>query len=338
MANCVYFMNHDENTPATIDESERFCLLESKYQVPILWMAMFDRDDLTTIAIPHEDQDGKESIEQIPTLLAPTDKALKTYEKRRKNLHAALKPEWKQYLMEWESFLSNHLSCSHIQVDLSELCDMYDSFALFEQQLRIWLSGIEKVSGPNWDSLCAQTQLNDETVCYAIRGYAYGIELEWKDPPKTDKHHQGADIEVVLFTLGRSSWWKRKPIYGININGMDIGHPYKLIEAVELPGDFNNIETTPSIEWRGLHVPLINPCHWKGFTVGDFKPTVALVFDSLGRKHGLPVEALHSMVRFNAKKLRPAPTKLNTQSNGLIASEFEIKDGTVIFLRVDKLL
>lgn len=76
MANRVYLMNHHQSEPALAAELEEACLLAASYQLPILWLALFDSDDLTNVLVHCENDAGEEVSELVLTCFASTEKAL----------------------------------------------------------------------------------------------------------------------------------------------------------------------------------------------------------------------------------------------------------------------
>ena len=180
MANRTYLMNHESGAPRTAAEIENTCLLGANYQLPILWLALFDQDDLTTVPVACTNGAGDQIIENIPTLFTSTAKAKATYASRRTALVQALGAECVPYIAEWESFISSNISAPSVQVDLVELWMMYDNPPDFAVDIREWLSGVSASVGAQWNSLCSQASFGDAAVRrYGIRGFPWQAKLAW---------------------------------------------------------------------------------------------------------------------------------------------------------------
>lgn len=173
-------MNHSHSAATTAADAEESCLLGANYQLPILWVALFEPNDLTYVSVPCMNDDGDELIEKIPTLFAPSVKAKSAYAARRLSLTNALGTENAGPIAEWEDLLSSHITAPFLQVDLAELWMMYEDRTDLELDLREWLSGVENHSGNGWKSLCSQANLNDpEVQRYGIRGFPWQCEVQW---------------------------------------------------------------------------------------------------------------------------------------------------------------
>ena len=173
-------MNHSNHAPTTAEASDDACLLGANYQVPILWVALFEPDDLTFVSVPCTNDNGDELIEEVPTLFATTEKAKSTYAKRITPLAKALGEESAVHIHEWEDFLSTELSAPILQLDLIELWMMYENQTDFELDIREWLSAIGNPSGREWNSLCSQAHLDDPEVRqYGIRGFPWQSKIKW---------------------------------------------------------------------------------------------------------------------------------------------------------------
>lgn len=180
MANRSYLMNHSLCTAILAGEAEENCALGANYQVPILWIALFEPDDLTFVDVPFTNDDGDESIEKIPCLFTETSKAKKTYAGRRDWLVHALGVENSNTLEEWDTFLLAAVDKPRIQLDFVELWMMYDNGKDLELDLRDWLEGLKNQSGIGWDGLCNQANLNDPEVRrFGIRGFPWEATLPW---------------------------------------------------------------------------------------------------------------------------------------------------------------
>ncbi|MDP5240887.1 hypothetical protein Q9Q94_15200 [Uliginosibacterium sp. 31-16] len=180
MANRAYLMNHSQEAAIIAAASEESCLLGANYQAPILWVALFEPNDLTFVSVPCTNDNGDEVIEKIPTLFAPTAKAKNTYAARSVSLARALGTENACHISEWEAFLSSDLPASMLQIDLAELWMMYENQTDLELDLREWLSGVNNLSGHEWESLCSQANLNDSEVRrYGLRGFPWQSNVQW---------------------------------------------------------------------------------------------------------------------------------------------------------------
>ncbi|EGH11940.1 MULTISPECIES: hypothetical protein [Pseudomonas syringae group] len=181
MANRVYLMNHHQSEPALAAELEEACLLAASYQLPILWLALFDSDDLTNVLVHCENDAGEEVSELVLTCFASTEKALKTYSSRRQNLQVALGVDSAVSLSEWDAFMTSQLQAPVVQIDLTELWMMYgDAYAL-DSQFSEWLTGLDDTTSAAWASFCEQANLSDADTCrYGVRGYPWNATLEWQ--------------------------------------------------------------------------------------------------------------------------------------------------------------
>lgn len=173
-------MNHTRATATTASEAEENCLLGANYQIPILWVALFEPTDLTFVPVPCTNDNGDELIENIPTLFAPSKKAKNTYAIRRASLTEALGAENSLHIHEWEEFLSSQTPDSMLQADLIELWMMYENQSDFELDVRDWLDGVANPSGEAWKALCSQANLTDPaTRRYGIRGFPWQSKMQW---------------------------------------------------------------------------------------------------------------------------------------------------------------
>ena len=180
VANRVYLMNHALNQPTAAGETEDACMLGANYQLPILWLAMFDINDLHTVAVPCINDNGDKFDAQVPTLMSSVEKTAHTYGARCSALTAKLGVENALYLSEWSEFLATGLTAPTLQLDLIELWMMYENPADFDLDLRSWIVGIDNFAHPGWANLCEQANLGDKSVSrYGIRGYPWGVNLDW---------------------------------------------------------------------------------------------------------------------------------------------------------------
>ena len=72
MANRTYLMAHSSECATTAELAEDACLLGANYQVPILWIALFDSSDLAYVDVPCTDSEGRELIERTVGRLRAT--------------------------------------------------------------------------------------------------------------------------------------------------------------------------------------------------------------------------------------------------------------------------
>lgn len=180
MANRAYLMNHAYDVATTSADAEESCLLGANYQVPVLWIALFEPTDLMFMPVPCTNDKGDERIELIPTLFAPASKAKSTYAARRTSLARALGPESADPIAEWEELLSTHIPAASLQVDVGELWIMYENPTDCELDLRDWLTGVVNQSGVGWANLCSQAKLDDpEVKRYGLRGFPWHSEVKW---------------------------------------------------------------------------------------------------------------------------------------------------------------
>lgn len=180
MANRVFFMNHNQAGPVIGAELQEACLLAASYQLPILWLGLFDADDLVNVAVPCENEEGEAISEQVLTCFAPLEKARATYASRRERLHEALGPEHAPAVAEWDEFVAS-LSGSAVQIDLVELWMLYGDTAALDEQIREWLAGLDDTASAQWASICDQANLDDADVRrYGVRGYPWNVEIAWQ--------------------------------------------------------------------------------------------------------------------------------------------------------------
>jgi hypothetical protein len=173
-------MAHSSEFPTTAELAEEACLLGANYQVPILWIALFENSDLTYVDVPCTDSEGKDVLEKIPTLFTSYAKARATYATRRAGLENALGPANSNALSEWEEFLSSQVQELALQLDLIELWMMYDDPADLSLDIREWLEGVSSRSGHGWQNLCSQAHLEDSEVSkYGLRGFPWNAKLAW---------------------------------------------------------------------------------------------------------------------------------------------------------------
>jgi hypothetical protein len=180
MANRTYLMAHSSERAKTAELAEDACLLGANYQVPILWIALFDSSDLTYVDVPCTDSEGKDVLEKIPTLFTSYAKARAIYATRRAGLKNALAPAHHRALSEWDEFLALKIHESVLQLDLIELWMMYDDPADLALDVQDWLKGVSSQSGHGWQNLCSQANLEDPEVSkYGLRGFPWNAKLAW---------------------------------------------------------------------------------------------------------------------------------------------------------------
>lgn len=173
-------MAHSNEHPTTADLMEDACLLAANYQVPILWLALFDGADVRYVEVPCSDAQGNDVLEKIPTLFASFEKASSAYAARRADLANALGAVHANVLQEWDGFLSSTIQASNLQLDLVELWMMYDDPADVLLDVQDWIEGVTCQSGHGWQSLCSQAHLDDPEVSrYGLRGFPWNTELVW---------------------------------------------------------------------------------------------------------------------------------------------------------------
>lgn len=76
---------------------------------------------------------------------------------------------------------SQFVQGTHFQIEFSEVAEMYNENE-FEPALLSWLKGLEELSGPGWEDLCNQANLNDPksaVVNFGMRGDTHHGELGW---------------------------------------------------------------------------------------------------------------------------------------------------------------
>jgi hypothetical protein len=180
LANRTYLLNHDSDVPVVAAEIEGRCLLAANYQLPILWVALFDKGDLTTVGVPCTNYAGDEVVEKIPTLFTSAEKAKSNYASRRATLIQSMGDESIPFIKEWDAFANTNLSAPYAQVDLVELWMMYDNPADLSSDVSEWLTAVASPFGTSWDNLCFQACFTDPDVRrYGIRGFPWQAELAW---------------------------------------------------------------------------------------------------------------------------------------------------------------
>lgn len=180
MANRVFFMNHNQAEAAIGAELQEACLLAASYQLPILWLALFDADDLVNVAVPCENEEGEAISEQVLTCFASLEKARATYGARRERLQKALGSDHAPAAAEWDEFVAR-LSGSAVQIDLIELWMLYGDNAALDEQIREWLAGLDDTASTQWASFCDQANLDDVDVRRnGVRGYPWNVEIAWQ--------------------------------------------------------------------------------------------------------------------------------------------------------------
>lgn len=181
MANRVYLMNHNQSEPALAAELEDACLLAASDQLPILWLALFDSDDLVNALVHCENDAGEQDSELVLTCFASTGKALKTYRSRQQSLEAALGADHATSLAEWEEFIASQLQASAVQIDLTAFWMMHGDADALDAQVSEWLTGLDDTTSDAWISFCKQANLNDtDTCCYGVRGYPWNAKPGWR--------------------------------------------------------------------------------------------------------------------------------------------------------------
>jgi len=185
----VFLLNHSTGTPTWIyDRStagdKGAPLAEANYQVPILWMALFTDANLTTgVFGAGEDASGKRLTRTGLTLFTTRQDALATYARRKDGIRKKLGPARAQYIDDWERLLGSRFAQeTHFQIEFSELCDMSGE-AEFEQELRSWINGLDRLGGPGWEALCNQAEIDNPTASphLGIRGWIPHKELGWEE-------------------------------------------------------------------------------------------------------------------------------------------------------------
>ena len=190
MSALVFLLNYSTGIPTSIGdvnvEEEGYALAEAKYQVPILWMALFTEANITTAMVAYDrDANGELLRSPEPTVFASKQEALATYARRKDALRNIIGPAYAQHVDEWERLLASpFVKGTHFQIDFSDLSGMYQP-GEFEPTLRAWVNGVETLAGPGWADLCGQANLGDpksDVVHYGIRGWtAHDEELGWME-------------------------------------------------------------------------------------------------------------------------------------------------------------
>ena len=109
MANRAYFINHEEDSPVTLDNQKGKWLLAANYQLPVFWLAMFAEADLKMVSTRMQDSQGNPVIEETPTLIVAVPEAIRRYEERRSVLATAISDSCRPHLEEWATFISTQL-------------------------------------------------------------------------------------------------------------------------------------------------------------------------------------------------------------------------------------
>ena len=180
MANRAYFINHAEGEPVSLDDQRGQWLVAANYQIPVLWLAMFSKEDIKTVPTRMHDASGNEVVEHVPSFMAPVAQAVLLYEARRPTLAAVIPERYRPYVDEWEAFISTSLCLPFVQLELTEIRIM-EELQHFDLRVVDYLTAFSAASDPRWDDLRAQAALDDPQVArYGLRGYPWHSEVPWK--------------------------------------------------------------------------------------------------------------------------------------------------------------
>jgi hypothetical protein len=176
----IFLLNYSTAVPISIhaDTSDRPDvgppLAEANYQIPILWLALFTEANITTVTKMEPPE---------PTLFTSRQDALATYERRKGALRKKLGAARASSVDDWERMLASEFAQgAYFQIEFSELYYMYNE-GEFQPDLLSWLKGLEELTGPGWESLCAQAEIDNPTADtkLGIRGWTPHEALGWKD-------------------------------------------------------------------------------------------------------------------------------------------------------------
>lgn len=180
-------MTHDSAKPLTASDASDAILAAASYQVPLLWLALFSTDNITSVDMPLEDVEGHESIGAVPTLLCPTSESKERYASLKPRLLNTVPAPLHPHIAEWETLLSE-ASGNFLQVDVAEIWMMFEE-GEFETYLRSWIDGIAMCAGDGWSDALGQANLppsadgefDVDVARFGLRGYRWHRRVPWTD-------------------------------------------------------------------------------------------------------------------------------------------------------------
>jgi hypothetical protein len=189
MANRPFLMAHDSADPANGVSGTAKILAAANYQIPLLWLSLFDSEDVKAVEMPIEKADGSESTAPVPTLHAPIESARARYESRRALLLARLPVGLHTHVDEWERLLAT-VKHAFVQIDVAEIWMMFDP-PEFDDAIRRHLPAFE-LGGAPWREVCAQAGLeryadsddltfDPAVVRFGLRGFQWEEPVPWAD-------------------------------------------------------------------------------------------------------------------------------------------------------------
>lgn len=179
MSNRAYLVNHEEASPVTSEEPKGQWHLAASYQLPVMWLSLFDMSTVTEAEITVEDCDGNETKAKIPTFIATVDDAKELCARRRQRISAMLPESCQPYLADWQSYLDSKLTLANVQLEMSEIWMMFDE-GEFLPHLQELQKAFDSDSRDDWDALLAQADVQDEDVArFGVRGYEWDCEIGW---------------------------------------------------------------------------------------------------------------------------------------------------------------
>lgn len=171
----VFLYNYDTATPIRIHEDiadrteDGPPLAEANYQIPILWLALFTEANIVR--------------QPEPTLFTSRQEGLATYARRRDALRKKLGAARACYVDDWERMLASEFARgAYFQIEFSDVYYMYNE-GEFEPDLLGWFKGLDELTGPGWQSLCNQAELDNPTAItkLGLRGWTPHEALGWGD-------------------------------------------------------------------------------------------------------------------------------------------------------------
>lgn len=178
MANRAYlFFSDSEKFP---EAGEQNAVLAANYQIPILWLCMFDPSNIRPTETPLEDFDGNPSTALIPQMSVTKQRALEKCESRRKLVITMLPQALHHHFEEWITFLSAQPQ-PFLHLDVSEIWCMFDA-GEFDGYLERLLKACESNNLADWIEILEQANIdppgpaqkfNAEVARFGLRGYGW---------------------------------------------------------------------------------------------------------------------------------------------------------------------
>lgn len=173
MANRVYLLGVDQDFFAS-DEPGLHQLLEAEYCLPVLWLALYRKDDIRL-------------YEQVPLLLTSREQALANFDTRRAALATFLGGSSDTLLGQFRRFIEQNAFANYM-VNTYEL-DMMEDDGVFHEQLQGYMDGLDSIVDGSFASreLPVLLQADDGLAEYPyagnalpLCGFSYDLPLPWE--------------------------------------------------------------------------------------------------------------------------------------------------------------